>query len=123
MKLTNIQIYNYSMALLSEFDTNCNIKLPEKINFFLQKNIKVMKELAQEIEQARVKIASAYGVLSEDGESYSIPADKTAEVQKELNDLLLLEQEVEIRTFKLDDFSDIDLTFKQMNALMFMIEE
>lgn len=123
MKLTNIQIYNYSMALLSEFDTNCNIKLPVKINFFLQKNIQVIKELAQEIEQARVKIASAYGVLSEDGESYSIPADKTAEVQKELNDLLLLEQEVEIRTFKLDDFSDIDLTFKQMNALMFMIEE
>ena len=123
MKLTNVQIYNYSMALLSEFDTNCNIKLPVKINFFLQKNIQVMKELAQEIEQARVKIASAYGVLSEDGESYSIPADKTAEVQKELNDLLLLEQDVEIRTFKLDDFSDIDLTFKQMNALMFMIEE
>ena len=123
MVLTNLQIYNYSTALLEEFDADCEINFPVKINFFLQKNMQLLTTLAQEIEKARLDIAKNYGVLNDDGTAYAIPENKMSDVQKELVDLLSLEQEVAIRTFKLDDFSDIDLTLKQMSALMFMIED
>jgi predicted RNA-binding protein with RPS1 domain len=46
-----------------------------------------------------------------------------AEAQRELNELLELTQDVPIHIFKLDDFNNIELSYKQMNALMFMIEE
>ncbi len=123
MKLTNNQIYNYASALLAEFSADCNIKLPVKINFFLQKNIQTIGTLAQEIEKTRLTIAQSYGELNESGSAYSVPEDKIMEVQNELNDLFTLEQDVAIHMFNIDDFANIELTYKQMNALMFMIEE
>ena len=103
MKLTNTQIYNYTTTLLTEFGPNCNIKLPVKINFFLQKNIQTLSALAQEIEQARLNIAQSYGQLNDTQSAYAIPEDKLGDVQKELADLFNLEQEVAIRTFNIDD--------------------
>lgn len=122
MKLTNTQIYNYSSALNAEFN-NCNIKLPVKVNFFLQKNIQTLSTLFQEIEEARMNIAKSYGEYQAEKNAFSIPSEKFAFAQKDLEELFAIEQEVQIRTFKLDDFTDIELTLKQMNALMFMIEE
>ena len=122
MKLTNTQIYNYSSALNAEFN-NCNIKLPVKVNFFLQKNIQTLSTLFQEIEEARMNIAKSYGEYEAEKNAFNISPDKIALAQKDLEELFVIEQEVQIRTFKLDDFADIELTYKQMNALMFMIED
>ena len=41
----------------------------------------------------------------------------------EINDLFNLTQEVNLHIFKLDDFEGLELTFDQMKAIMFMIEE
>ena len=120
MKLTNQQIYNYATNLAS---FNIEGKLPVRINFFLQKNIQTIKQLAQEIEQARVEIAQQFGSLNQEGTSYMIPPDKMAAANKELNDLSALEQDVNIHIFKLDDFDGIELTTAQLSAIMFMIEE
>ena len=46
------------------------------------------------------------------------------EVNKELVDLLTLEQEVQIYTINIDNLSDdLALTTAQMEAIMFMIEQ
>ncbi len=123
MKLTNLQIYNHASALLEEFSPECDLKLPVRINFFLQKNIQTLTTLGKEIETARLTIVQQYGSLNEDGSSYTIPNDKVAVASAELEELLTLEQDVVIRTFKLSDFDNVDLSYKQMNALMFMIED
>lgn len=123
MKLTNLQIYNYANALLEEFGAGCDITLPVKINFFLQKNIQTLTTLGKEVENARLAIVQQYGELNEEGTAYIIPADKIEAASNELNDLLNLEQDVLIRTFKIESFDDVDLTYKQMNALMFMIDD
>jgi len=52
-----------------------------------------------------------------------VPADRVTEAQKELNDLFNLEQDVNLHIFKLDDFDGIELTYQQLSAIMFMIEE
>ena len=124
MQLTNNQIYNYTSKLITQFNIkNCDIKLPIKISFFLQKNIKILTELAQDIEQCRTQIATTYGTLQEDSQSYAIAPDNIEQANIELTELFALEQNVELHTFKLEDFEGLEFTFAQMDALLFMIEE
>lgn len=121
MKLTNQKIYEYAMALNNTFSDD--IKLPVKVNFYLQKNKAALTALAQDIENARINIINNYGNLDEDGTQYIIPKDKVAEAQQELIDLFNLEQEVNLYTINIDSLSDdLALTTGQMEAIMFMID-
>lgn len=120
MKLTNQKIYNYTRQLSTFYIEG---KIPVKINFFLQKNIQTLVAATEEIEAARIGIATEYGVISEDGSQYIIPPEKMSIAQQELNDLFNLEQDLNIHLFKLSDFDGIELTYNQISAIMFMIEE
>lgn len=120
MKLTNQKIYQYAINLMA---FNIEGKLPVRINFFLQKNIQIIQNLAQEIETARLEIARHFGELNEEGTTYNISPEKMTAAQQELTDLFNLEQEVNIHIFGLDDFDGIELTTQQLSAIMFMIEE
>lgn len=122
MKLTNAQIYAYATALVDAFQDTTQ-KLPIKVNFYLQKNKTALIGLAQDIESTRGEIIRQYGEPTEDGTQYIISKDKVGEAQKELDDLLSLEQEVNIYTVSMDSLSDdITLTTGQMEAMMFMFE-
>lgn len=122
MKLTNSEIYSYAIALNEAFADNTQ-RLPMKVNFYLQKNKKILVELGQDIEESRLDIIRSYGEPTKDGTQYSIPRDKIEEAQKELEDLLALEQEVNIYMISADSLTDdISLTTGQMEAIMFMID-
>ena len=123
MKLTNLLIYNYASNLIVEFSNSAELKLPVKVNFYLQKNLLTLKNLATEIEESRLNIVQEYGQINEDGTSYFIPNENIEKAQQELNDLFALDQEVQIYMIKLDSFNDdILLSMSQMESLMFMIE-
>jgi len=119
MKLTNHEIYEHATNLAA---FKIEGKLPIKINFFLQKNIQTLTAAAQEIESARMEIARSFGKLNEEGDQYVIPQESIGTVNKELDDLFFLEQDLPIHTFKLDDFDGIEVTYDQMTAIMFMID-
>lgn len=122
MKLTNNEIYNCATKLASEFKDTKQV-LPVKINFYLQKNKKLLLELAQDIEQARMQIAQTYGKYNEETQNYSIDPERVAEANKELNDLFTLEQDVNICMINFANIDDnLSLTTGQMEAMMFMIE-
>ena len=120
MKLTNKEIYNNAEKLISFCIEE---KMPIKIGFFLQKNIQIIELAAKEIDEARLGIAKRFGELSEDGSSYYIPHENLVIAQNELNDLFSLVQDLNIHIFKLEDFNNIELTYQQLSAIMFMIEE
>ena len=121
MKLTNQQIYTY-VEQLSTLDIH-DIKMPVRINFFLQKNIQTLAAAAQEIEKARLSVAQQFGELNDEGTQYIIPPEKIADAQKEIVDLFNLEQDINIHIFNIDDFDGIELTYQQLSTIMFMIEE
>lgn len=121
MKLTNQKIYEHA-SNLTVFN-NCNIKMPVRINFYLQKNIQLIRQSAEEIERARFDIGAQFGTPNPEGTGYDIPAENVAEANRELSDLFSLEQDLSIHIFKLDDFDGIELDYQQMSAIMFMIEE
>ena len=122
MTLKNSEIYNYANALAQEFGQQ-EVKLPLKVNFYLQKNLKELITLAQDIEQQRVAIAQEYGTLNEETQQYEIPPENIASASRKLNELFDLTQEVKIYKVKLDAFGDADLSAAQMQALLFMIDD
>jgi hypothetical protein len=70
-----------------------------------------------------MKVAQDFGNLNEEGTQFIVPPENMVAAQKELNDLFNLEQDLNIHVFKLDDFDGIELTYQQLSAIMFMIEE
>lgn len=122
MKFNNQQIYQFANTLTSVFD-KIDIYIPAKANFFIQKNISILADAAQEIEKSRIEIIKHYGVPSENEQQYTIPTDKIAEASKELEDLFLIEQELDIKTFSIEALGNAEFTPAQMQAMMFMIED
>lgn len=120
--MTNLEIYNIANLLLENFQ-NANMELPVKVNFYFQKNMGSIVEMAQDIDKSRMAIFEKYGTRDEENNQYTFKPEDTDTVNKELQDLFELEQEVKINMLKLDWFNDIKLTSQQVNAMMYMIED
>lgn len=126
--LKNGEIFEMATNLIEAFqkDTESGEKTyPIKVLFYLRKNMKTLTELAQDIEKARVEIIQRYGTPSEENpEQYQFETqEKIDAANKEFEELFGLEQEVIIYTIPLEAFNDMELTEKQMDAVMEMIEE
>lgn len=119
--MKNLEIYFIASRLIEAFHDD-EQKFPVKMNFFLQKNKKVLLNLAQEIEEARIEIAKTYGIDAGDG-NFSIPPENIEKAQEELDQLFNIEQDVNIIKISYNDLDpNMELTAAQMDALMFMIE-
>lgn len=123
MLIKNMDIYTNTQTLNEHFGEGCTLTLPIKVNFFLQKNIDILVKAAQDIEEARMNIAQTYGRMNEEGTAFSVPEENLEKATQELNDLFNLEQDLNVRKFRLSDFNDIELSCAQMNAIMFLIED
>lgn len=119
--LTNLEIYTTAQALMENITTDIN--LPVKVGFYIQKNMKKMTELAQEIEKSRMEIFDKYGEKDEENNQYKFDKNVQEQVQKELNDLFDLTQDVKTNMLELDWFDDIDLNANQIAAISYMITD
>lgn len=119
--LTNLEIYTTAQALMENITTDMN--LPVKVGFYIQKNMKKMTELAQEIEKSRMEIFDKYGEKDEENNQYKFNKSVQEQVQKELNDLFDLTQDVKTNMLELDWFDDIDLNANQIAAISYMITD
>lgn len=119
--LTNLEIYTTAQALMESITTDIN--LPVKVGFYIQKNMKKMTELAQEIEKSRMEIFDKYGEKDEENNQYKFDKSVQEQVQKELNDLFDLTQDVKTNILELDWFDDIDLNANQIAAISYMIAD
>lgn len=121
--LKNKDIYNFYFLVKDNFINNDNILLPIKVNFAIQKNFTTITKLSEEIESVKQKICEQNGKYIPEENSFKIDEDKIKSTQKKLDDLMEIKQEVKIYTIHLDDLENIQLTSKQMQSLLFMIEE
>ena len=119
--MTNLEIYNYANALSSTFTED--LTLPVKVNFYLQKNMNTIMEAGRDIEKTRMEIVQRYGTATEDGAGIEIPNDKIEEVNKELEDLFSLEQDIKIHEISLEAFANVELSSSQVAAIAFMIKD
>ena len=119
--LTNLEIYTTAQALMENITTDINLQV--KVGFYIQKNMKKMTELAQEIEKSRMEIFDKYGEKDEENNQYKFDKSVQEQVQKELNDLFDLTQDVKTNMLELDWFDDIDLNANQIAAISYMITD
>lgn len=122
--MSNLEIFNTANALVEVFQNVVELELPVKVNFFLQKNMNSIVEMARDIETARADIIKKYGEASEENpDQFVVPEDKLEVATSELNDLLSLEQEVAVNMLDLEWFDNINLNARQVAALTFMIND
>lgn len=124
----NGEIFEMATNLIEAFpqdSESASKTYPIKVLFYLRKNMKVLTELAQDIEKTRIEIIQKYGKpTEEDPEQYTFGDQENIDkANKEFEELFGLEQEVTIYTIPLEAFNDMELTEKQMDAVMEMIEE
>ena len=122
MKFSNQNIISNANALAQNF-AELTVYIPAKANFFIQKNISVFINAAQEIEKSRIEILKHYGTLDETEQQYKIPDDKIPEALQEMEELFSIEQELDIKTFSIENLGNTEFTPAQMQAILFMIEE
>lgn len=123
MIISNEKIINFYELLNNSFQDNKKY-FPAKILFTIRKNIQTLQQLTDDIYIIRNNIIQHYGFLEDSqNEIYKVPEDVRNIAQKELDDLLEIEQEVNILKLKFKDIEDLEFTSNQMEALMFMIDE
>lgn len=121
--MKNEQILNLFENIENAFQNSKHKYLPSKVSFFIQKNRKVLQENVITIEKVRMDIIQNYGKISEDQNRYNFDPEVIETVNKELDDLRNIEQDIQFSKIKLSDLEGIEFTLDQMEALMFMIEE
>lgn len=124
--MSNIEIYNTANALSELFNdmVTKEMKLPVKVNFYFQKNMNALIDMAQELEQEKNNIVLKYGTVDEeDPNRVNLSPEVLDVANKELADLFALEQEVAVNVIELDWFEGIDMTPQQLAAITFMIND
>lgn len=118
---TNGELYSLSQNLI-ENPIKEDTYIPIKLNFYIQKNIETIMSEYQKIEKHRINIVKHYGEFDDKGQ-ITIPQDKIAEVNAELDNLSEIKQEVDLHMLTLEEVQDLKLSTGELKSIMFMIEE
>ena len=121
--MTNLEILNKYIELIKIFNETDALILPIKVNYTLQKNIATLSIQVSLIEKMRDSIGKKFGTYTPDENMYTIPPENLERASDELKILMNSKEEVEIRKIAFQELQDLTLTSKQMQALLFMIEE
>ena len=134
MRLTNAQVINIINGVNNSKDLVEN-EFPIKFAWLFQKNIKILNELADMINQQLITLESKYAddehsvneeMVDDNGKTQIKRVVKPEYVQqfmKQRMEFLNLDNDINIQTFKVEDLGDINISLAVMNTLSFMLEE
>ena len=131
MRLTNQKIYELAILINKAQEENnpendfIDFNLPININFYIQQNFELILNAAILIEKSRNFIIQKYKDSNSENNSDKILIKKEyiLEAQKELQDLMNIEQDLNIKIIKLSQFDNINISSSQLRMIMFMIED
>ena len=128
MKLTNRRIVNDANFL----GALNNKQLPIKVSYAISKNISKLESELKIYNKEREKIINKYCKKDEEGKlvidennQYSIEDESIDICNKELNELLNIEVDINIHKFKLDDLmcGNYEMSPGEISLIDYMIEE
>lgn len=128
MKLTNRRIVNDANFL----GTLNNKQLPIKVSYAISKNISKLESELKIYNKERQKLIDKYCIKNEEGENLidennqlKIADEHLDTWNKELNELLDIEIEIDIHKFKLDDLihGNYEMSPAEISLIDYMIEE
>lgn len=119
MKISYQQIIGLYECLKTLKDAKLNIKTSLKII----RNIRNLEQEVHDFEQAKNQIIQKYGVVNTEENTITVPENKIAEAQVELNEIVQQEVDVNILLFTIDELDSLELSLEQVNALFDFIEQ
>lgn len=124
MKLSNERILN-SIQGLGEIAKKA---LPVKVSYAIAKNLAKIDSELKVYDGERAKLIEKYAKKDDKGK---IKADENGQIQfkdlegwsKDIKELLVIENEVDIHKFKLSELEGHDMTPAELMLIEYMIEE
>lgn len=105
-------------------------KLPIKMQWNMKKNITSLQKIRGDYDEFYKKIQEKYSTdeysedKEQDGKTVRIVKDEfIADFNREMNELLAIENEVEIIQFGIEDFGEINIQKADMDMLSFFIKD
>jgi hypothetical protein len=104
-------------------------KLPVKAGFAIAKNLNKIEGILNAYNKERQKLIDRYCEKDEDGKakvennSYAIKEESKDDFNKESEELLDIENEIEIHKFKLETLDNTEISIVELQAIEYMIEE
>lgn len=117
------EIYEIASKFVSNFTDVNNIYLPAAVAFSIQKNKQNFLAIAGDIETARVGIISKYNINTDNANEFRVAEKDIESANKELAELLRIQEEVKIYTFSIEEIQEAKFTPLQMEAILFMIKD
>lgn len=109
MKIKNSQIVNFINGVMNLKEK----KLPIKLGFAITRNIKIMGPVATSYEEERYKILGKYAEKDDSGkfkvEDSSYIISDMVGYEREMNELLAIENEMQLHTVVIDEIEKCDL--------------
>lgn len=128
MKITNRKLVE-GITLIR---TIAQKQLPVKVSYTLSRNIDHIESALKPYETERQKLLDKYADKDDHGKLAMRPdgisvkfKDEAAEAgwKKDIDELLDIEADVDIRNIKLDDLSSVNFSAAEIGAIEYMIEE
>ena len=120
--MTYGEIYDIAVKLLNNFTDINNTYLTAAAAFSIQKNKQNFLILANDIEASRMGILQKYNANT-GTEEIQIAPESIEAANKELIDLLNIQEEVKIYTFSIEELEGTKFTPLQMDSILFMIKD
>ena len=127
VKLSNKKILD-DVNVLSSLNGK---QLPVKVSFAISKNIGKIESVLKVYNREREKLLEKYSKKDDEGKSIiengniTIQENKVEEWNKDIADLLAIENEVDIHKFSINEFNgkDYEISPGELRAIDYMIEE
>lgn len=120
--MTNGEVYTITEKLNGLFE-GCDQRFPAKVNFYITRNVNAFFKYSQSLDQERYRIIQAYGTVDGKTGKVTMSEENREKANRELQELYDLESEIEFKKIPLSWLDGLDFTHKQMQGILFMIEE
>ena len=104
---------------LQRISQNKDLKFNVKLGYVMAKNKEKLRQEATIIYNLRRDIIMEHGRV--EGKDIVVPNEYVDEINKKVNDLMNIENDVEIILVPIDAFDDLELNMEDMEGLMNMI--
>ena len=105
---------------LQRISQNKDLKFSVKLGYAMAKNKEKLRQEAAIIYNLRRDIIMEHGRV--DGKDIIVPNEYVDEVNKKVNDLMEIENDVEIILVPIDAFEDLELNMEDIEGLMRMVQ-
>lgn len=105
---------------LQRISQNKDLKFNVKLGYAMAKNKEKLRQEAAIIYNLRRDIIMEHGKI--DGKDIVVPNEYVDEVNKKVNDLMDIENDVEIILVPIDAFDDLELNMEDIEGLMKMVQ-